>query len=135
MGNHHTNKGELKMARPKKTTEAGKIATERWRQTMIKKYGSVTEKMRETGRIGGQNGKGPDYTGGFAGDRERAKIAGAKGGTISRRTSKYHSIFEENKAKIEETLKNSYTMKDLAQELGVPYTSLLHYVDKYIYNK
>lgn len=73
------------MARPKANTKAGKIASEKWRKTMEEKYGSVTEKMRECGRIGGLNGKGPDYKGGFAADRERAKIAGAKGGKKSRR--------------------------------------------------
>jgi len=36
------------------------------------------------GRIGGKNG----YTGGFYANRELARTAGAKGGTISRRTKK-----------------------------------------------
>ena len=36
---------------------------------------------REIGRLGGQNG----HTGGFAADPELARIAGAKGGRISRR--------------------------------------------------
>lgn len=36
---------------------------------------------REIGRKGGRNG----HTGGFAANRELAKIAGAKGGSISRR--------------------------------------------------
>lgn len=123
------------MARPKKNTPAGKIASEKWRQTMIEKYGSVTDKMRETGRIGGRNGKGPGYKGGFAADNERAKIAGAKGGSISRRTSKYHKIFEENRNAIEATLKSTATFKDLAESLGVPYTSLLNYIKKYVYDK
>lgn len=123
------------MARPKKNTPAGKLATERWRQTMEKKYGSVTEKMRETGRIGGKNGKGPDYKGGFAADNERAKKAGAKGGSISRRTSKYHQIFEENRSAIDAVLRSTASVKDLAESLGVPYSSLLHYINKYVYDK
>lgn len=123
------------MARPKKNTPAGKLATERWRQTMEKKYGSVTEKMRETGRIGGKNGKGPDYKGGFAADNERAKKAGAKGGKISRRTSKYHQIFEENRDAIEAVLRSTASVKDLAKSLDVPYSSLLHYINKYVYDK
>ena len=123
------------MARPKKNTPAGKIANEKWRATMAERYGSVTEKMRETGRIGGRNGKGPDYKGGFAADNERAKIAGAKGGSISRRTSKYHQIFEENRNAIEATLKSTATLKDLAESMGVPYISLLNYVRKYVYDK
>lgn len=124
-----------KMARPKKNTPEGKIASEKWRQTMIEKYGSVTDKMRETGRIGGQNGKGPDYKGGFAADRERAKIAGAKGGSISRRSSKYQKVFEENIEAIKSTINSTATIKDLAKALGVPYSSLLNYIKKYVYDK
>lgn len=123
------------MSRPRKNTPEGKIASEKWRQTMIEKYGSVTAKMRETGRIGGRNGKGPDYKGGFAGDNQRAKIAGAKGGSISRRKSKYHQIFEENRNAIEAVLRSTATVKDLAKALGVPYSSLLHYINKYVYDK
>lgn len=115
------------MSRPRKNTPEGKIASEKWRQTMIEKYGSVTEKMRETGRIGGQNGKGPDYMGGFAANRERARIAGAKGGRISRRNGKYTRIMDENKQAIEIVLKSRKTLKDFADEIGVPYKSLLHY--------
>ena len=123
------------MARPKKNTPAGKIASEKWRQTMTEKYGSVTDKMRETGRIGGLNGKGPDYKGGFAANHEHAKKAGAKGGSISRRKSKYHQIFEENRSAIEAVLRSTATVKDLAKALGVPYSSLLNYIKKYIYDK
>lgn len=123
------------MARPKKTTPEGKIASEKWRQTMIEKYGSVTNKMRETGRIGGQNGKGPDYKGGFAANHEYARKAGAKGGSISRRKSKYHQIFEENRSAIEAVLRSTATVKDLAKALGVPYSSLLNYIKKYVYDK
>jgi hypothetical protein len=38
---------------------------------------------RKIGRIGGRNG----HTGGFAANRELARIAGAKGGRISRRSA------------------------------------------------
>lgn len=123
------------MSRPRKNTPAGKIANEKWRKTMTERYGSVTEKMKQTGRIGGMNGKGPDYKGGFAADNERAKIAGAKGGSISRRKSKYHQLFEENRNAIEATLRSTATLKDLAESLGVPYTSLLNYIKKYVYDK
>lgn len=115
------------MARPKKNTPAGKLATERWRQTMEKKYGGVTAKMQQIGRIGGLNGKGPDYKGGFAADRERARIAGAKGGHISRRNGKYTRIMDENKQAIEIVLNSQKTLKDFADEIGVPYKSLLWY--------
>ena len=123
------------MARPKKHTPEGKIASEKWRQTMIETYGSVTDKMREAGRIGGQNGKGPDYKGGFAASKEHARKAGAKGGSISRRKSKYNQVFEENRSAIEAVLRSTATVKDLAKALGVPYSSLLHYINKYVYDK
>ena len=80
---------EVNMARPKKGTEAGDKATKKWLKTMKKKYGGkegVHKKMQEIGHIGGKNGKGPNYKGGFAANPALARIAGAKGGRISRRT-------------------------------------------------
>lgn len=84
------------MARPKAGTKEGDAASEKWRQTMINKYGvdGVHKKMQEIGSKGGANGKGPGYKGGFASDevgedglngRQRAKLAGAVGGKRSRR--------------------------------------------------
>lgn len=55
-----------------------------WMATMIAKHGSreaVREYMQEMGALGGRNG----HTGGFAANPELARIAGAKGGRISRR--------------------------------------------------
>ena len=72
------------MTRPKKGTKAGDLATKKWRETMLKKFGSeeaVHAHMQEMGRIGGKL----STTGGFYGHPERAKIAGAKGGKKSRR--------------------------------------------------
>lgn len=48
-------------------------------ETNRKKYG--TEFYRNIGRMGGKNG----HTGGFAANPELAKIAGAKGGKMSKR--------------------------------------------------
>lgn len=71
------------MARPKSDTPEGKLATERWRKTMKKRYGNVANKMQEIGSVGGS----APYKGlkGFAVDPELAKAAGKIGGTISRR--------------------------------------------------
>lgn len=77
------------MGRPKKNIPSGKLAAERWRKTMQERYGDITAKMREMGRKGGKNGKGPDYKGGFGGDRELARRAGRKAGTISKRGYKF----------------------------------------------
>lgn len=127
------------MARPKANTKEGQIANEKWRKTMTEKYGSITEKMRETGRIGGQNGKGPDYKGGFAGNRLLAITAGAKGGSISKRKSPHAGKIEENRNKIVEILKaraekqkENGTLKDLSKEIDVPYSALIHYIKKNI---
>lgn len=84
------------MPRQKKGEPGHELASLRWRQTMEAKYGGpegLHKKMQETGAIGGHRG----HTGGFASNVigedgltgfERAKIAGAKGGRISRRTKK-----------------------------------------------
>lgn len=73
------------MARPKRGTEGAEMATQRWRKTMLEKYGGedgVHKMMQMIGSKGGQRG----HTGGFAANRELARTAGAKGGKISRRT-------------------------------------------------
>lgn len=57
------------------TTAGGKKASE----TNKKRFGA--DFYREIGRIGGSRG----HTGGFASNPELARIAGAKGGRISRR--------------------------------------------------
>lgn len=58
----------------------------------LEKYGP--DFYKRIGAKGGANGKGPGYKGGFASDevgedgltgKQRAKLAGAKGGAISRR--------------------------------------------------
>lgn len=72
------------MVRPKKDTPAGRRATEKWRQTMLEKYGEdgIKEHAKRIGSLGGRV-KGPK---GFALNRERAVEAGRKGGLKSRRT-------------------------------------------------
>lgn len=60
------------------TVESGKAAA----QTNYEKYGK--DFYARIGALGGKKGR----TGGFFANRELARIAGAKGGTISRRTKK-----------------------------------------------
>lgn len=60
------------------TKAGGKKAAE----TNIKRHGRSF--YADIGAKGGRNG----HTGGFAANRELARIAGAKGGRISRRTKK-----------------------------------------------
>lgn len=52
-------------------------------KTNIKLHGK--DFYKRIGQIGGRNGKGPNYTGGFAANPELARIAGRKGGKKSRR--------------------------------------------------
>lgn len=74
------------MPRPKANTKEGRLATQRWRETMIDTYGSVTERMQIVGAKGGSTPtKNPK---GFAANPELARIAGARGGRISRRKPK-----------------------------------------------
>ena len=89
----------------------------------------------QTVHFGGLNGKGPDYQGGFAADRERARIAGAKGGHISRRNGKYTRIMDENQEAIKVLLNSNKTLKEFAAELGVPYHSLTWYIKTRLENK
>jgi hypothetical protein len=84
--------------------------------------------MQEMGRKGGKNGKGPDYKGGFGGDRELAKRAGRKGGRISRRKGKYTAILDENKEFIRESVKKNATVQSIADELGIPHKSVRWYI-------
>lgn len=58
---------------------------------------------KRIGAIGGRNGKGPNYTGGFAANPELARIAGRKGGAKSRRGPAKDDI-----DKIEEELSKEY---------------------------
>ena len=84
------------MVRPRRDEPGHQKANEKWHKTMIKRFGSE-EKMKEffrrIGSRGGQNG----HTGGFNSEKvgadgltgfERARIAGSRGGKISRRTKK-----------------------------------------------
>lgn len=71
------------MSRPKKGEQGCKEANDKWRKTMIEKYGGVTEFMREVGRKGGS--KSHRETRPFTVNPELARAAGAKGGKMSKR--------------------------------------------------
>lgn len=61
-----------------------KIGGQKARDKNYKLHGK--DFYKRIGAIGGHNGRGPDYKGGFAANPELARIAGAKGGKKSRRT-------------------------------------------------
>ena len=117
------------MSRPKKGTKAGEIATSKWRETMLKKYGGETglhKKMSEAGAEGGRNG----HTGGFASDRERARVAGAKGGSMSRR-DEAKSWFDKNENKIVQLLGDGASYGEIAERLGVSLSRVYYAMEKY----
>lgn len=74
------------------------------------------------GRQGGQKG----HTGGFAANRELARLAGAKGGSISRRgkSNKTRELLATNHDKIKEMLAQNYSVKRIAQAIGIPESTL-----------
>lgn len=78
------------MARHKLNTPEGRAESEKFRKTMLEKYGDkLQEHYKKLGRKGGENGKGPNYKGGFAGNKALAKVAGAKGGSRSKKGLKF----------------------------------------------
>lgn len=82
------------MARAKRGTVEGELASEKWKATMIERYGEdYREVMREIGAMGGKKSK----NGGFASAKvdkngmtgaQRAKVFGSIGGKISKRNKK-----------------------------------------------
>lgn len=106
------------MSRPKKNTKAGRAATNKWKETMLKKYGSpeaVHAFMQGIGEKGGRNG----HTGGFASNPELARIAGAKGGSISRRGPKIE--VDKHRATVVQMLADGKAATNIAEETGLPY--------------
>lgn len=116
------------MPRPKKGEPGHTEAIAKWRRTMQEKYGGEAEirrQMQQIGAVGGQHGK----TGGFYGHPERARIAGAKGGRISRRGpgSVVATKIIPQAKKIEDLYYKGYSIPKIAELLDLPYGSLLRW--------
>lgn len=73
------------MARPKANTPEGRIATEKWRKTMIEKYGSEKVFIHTRRCIGSKGGRAKVKKG-FALNPALAREAGKIGGLLSRRS-------------------------------------------------
>lgn len=120
------------MSRPRKNTEEGKLATIRWRKTMEEKYGGkegVRKKMQEMGHMGGV--KPTDKPKGFAANRTIAKLSGAKGGRISRRTKgDFRKKWEENKPVAVAMYDSGHTIREISEIIEIPAQSLSYYMKK-----
>lgn len=119
------------MARPKAGTKAGDIATEKWRKTMLEKYGSkeaLRKRFQEMGSLGGQHG----FTGGFYAHPEKAKEAGRKGGRISRRGESQQTKMklEANATEIEKLYYFGVSLPKIAKKLDIPYGALLRWAKR-----
>ena len=74
------------MARPNANSPEGRLATERWRETMKERYGGASKFMRTVGAKGGSAPTTKPK--GFAANPELASSAGRLGGMRSRRGKK-----------------------------------------------
>lgn len=108
-----------------------KIGGRKAAKTNVERYGA--DFYQRIGRMGGAQGRGVGYKGGFASDivgtdgltgRQRAKLAGAKGGKMSRRGETVSGRLDEYRETILEHMQGGESMKSLAEELGCSYSSL-----------
>lgn len=76
----------------------------------------------EIGAKGGRNG----HTGGFASNRELARLAGAKGGRMSKRGKKIK--LDEAIDDIEEMFKNGESIANIAKRYGVSRQTMRRYM-------
>lgn len=117
------------MSRPKSGTEAGEIATAKWRETMLKKYGGnsgLRAKMQSIGRAGGQQSRG----GGFTNNPALAAKAGAIGGRKSKRGrgGTIATKIEPQAEKIKELYRQGLSVPQISEELDISYNILLKWV-------
>lgn len=113
------------MARPKLGEPGDAEATAKMKKTMMERYGGPEgfhRKMQEIGRKGGK----ARVKKGFALNPERARLAGSKGGRISRihGSTKARKMNAE-KQKIIEMVKDGYTKREIAEWLDVSYATFL----------
>lgn len=95
---------------------------------------ATTNKLRHGddfySRIGKKGGSRSTPTGGFGADHERARIAGAKGGSISRR-DEAKKWYEKNKHEIEYMRQDGFTIKEIGSALGCSQQKIYYVLNKY----
>lgn len=90
------------------------------RETNYKKHGK--DFYMNIGRKGGQNG----HTGGFASNRELARRAGTKGGTVSKRgeANKTKELIDKNQDKIKEMIAQKQPARKISEATGIPISTV-----------
>lgn len=117
------------MARPKKGTPEGDRANEKYKQTMLERFGSqeaINEHFRKMGAKGGING----HTGGFAANKELAKVAGAKGGKNSTRGAAVWPEIEKHKDEVRNLYLMGIGIPEISRRLGFTNASIRLYIKK-----
>lgn len=109
------------MARPRRGTKEGDIATRKWKETMERQYGGPEGRHRFMQKIGQKGGRN-SHTGGFAANPELAREAGRKGGTISRRGPGYK--LDKYKPAILEMMAQDLPIGQMAEKLKLPYETV-----------
>lgn len=102
-----------------------KIGGIKARNTNLEKYGD--DFYKNIGRKGGQAG----HTGGFAANPALAKLAGAKGGKISRRGGQKNieEKIANNKDTINQMLNDGYSVKAIADKIDIKYNTLIRKIE------
>lgn len=114
------------MVRPKKNQPGYEESVNKWRNTMLKKYGSQKawrEKLKENGSKGGRLSS----TGGFYNNPELARRAGAIGGLLSRRGRSYNEEWLKHGAEMLAMYDSGeYSIADIVRKFNLNYSTVLY---------
>ena len=120
------------MPRPKRGTPEGDAATNKWRQTMLERFGGeegLKTHLQAMGRAGGQKSR----TGGFGANPEFAKICGRKGGKASRRKGNApRKIIEKNQETIRSLYREGHSIPQISEHLDIGQSSLRNWAKENI---
>lgn len=113
------------MARPGVNDAGYQQANKRFRDTMLKKHGSIEEYHKWMQHIGAKGGKAGN-TGGFYANPDLASKAGRLGGLKSRRGKSLKTAQRIKQAN--EMHDNGATLREIAEALGVAISTACNYL-------
>lgn len=116
------------MTRPKRGEAGYEESNLAWKKTMEERYGGADGVHAFMQKIGREGGKAVGYKG-FATNPELARIAGAKGGSISRKSGS-SKIYLARVKRAKELAKAGVKPSQMVKELGVSYVTILKYLSK-----